>query len=220
MKNLKHTANLNYFYSEHPYPYRLDFTTNVWLICFITKYGPIHPPPTPLIHLIFSMHKCGFWPNPKFEFAQSAIHLLGLLQSLHSFPTYLKRNIDVGLKISFSPVSSLCIDTLCPRAALIKACSAALLTDCEPRLTELKVKLPPFCAVPTTQTKWGVFRGPSGLDCHECLRTSMCLLPLLPRHPPWSQINFQSCHPFCRLGMGNPQLAHRKCQAFILFTSL
>ena len=42
----------------------------------------------------------------------------------------------------------------------------------------------------------------------------MYILPLLPSHSPWSQINFQSYHHFPRLGMGDPQLAHQKCQAF------
>lgn len=63
MRKFKCTANLKYFYSEHPYICYLDFATNGWL-CYA------------LIQLIFLKYKCGFWP---IEFAQNDIHLLGLL---------------------------------------------------------------------------------------------------------------------------------------------
>ena len=81
MKILKYTANLNYWYfhSEYLYPDHLDFATDIWLYSFNHETWNYPSLSHLLIHLIFLMHKCGFWPNPKFEFVQSAIHLLGLL---------------------------------------------------------------------------------------------------------------------------------------------
>lgn len=120
--------------------------------------------------------------NPSYFLDFGLLNLLKMISicwdSYKAFILFLLRKKNwCSLRTSFSLVSLLCIDTnivplWCHSQRMKQGSADGLLA----MLSELKVQMLQFCAVPLAQALRTVFQGPCGLDHHEWLGTSMCSL--------------------------------------------
>lgn len=130
----------------------------------------------PQIHPIFLI--LAYWICSKWYLS------VGTLTKLSFFSYLVRKKNRCSLRTSFSLVSLLCIDTnivplWCHSQRMKQGSADGLLA----MLSELKVQMLQFCAVPLAQALRTVFQGPCGLDHHEWLGTSMCSVPYSPSTP-------------------------------------